>query len=83
MDFKIVLLGAVFGVIGQSARAVVGIKKLIETGVGEFSWARLGSSLAIGAVAGALTAVFGITDPRAIAVAGYAGTDAIEGLLRG
>lgn len=82
MDPNALILGAIFGFIGQGGRAIIGLKKMIDAGESyKFSPLRLGTTLAIGAIAGALTAALGITDVRALAVAGYAGTDAIEGLL--
>lgn len=93
---QILALGAFSGALGQGARVVIGLKKVGDTAAAEnrdiselIVPSRLLISLLIGAVAGALTAVFTDVDVKAIsfntiaafAAAGYAGADLIEGLI--
>jgi hypothetical protein len=93
---EIVALGIIFGALGQGARAIVGIKKLNDYADDTnpsstlIDGMRLLISFGIGGVAGAFAAVTLITDLTktvpleqlfAIAAAGYAGTDFIEGFI--
>jgi hypothetical protein len=92
---QIVLLGIILGAVGQGARTIVGLKKLNDyTDDGTpmsalVDWLRLLISFGIGGVAGAFAAITLITDiakvpPEqlfAIAAAGYAGADFIEGFI--
>jgi hypothetical protein len=93
---EIVALGIIFGALGQGARTIVGIKKLNDytddanSAAALVDGIRLLTSFGIGGVAGAFAAVTMITDPTkaitaqqlfAIAAAGYAGSDFIEGFI--
>jgi hypothetical protein len=92
---QIVLLGIILGAVGQGARTIVGLKKLNDytddaTPMSALiDWLRLLISFGIGGVAGAFAAITLITDiakvpPEqlfAIAAAGYAGADFIEGFI--
>jgi hypothetical protein len=89
-------LGAVAGALGQSARMLVGLKKLADeaaqrgTTVGaELAPSRLLVSILLGAVAGALAAITVGLDVQAVSVqqvvalagAGYSGADFVEGFM--
>jgi hypothetical protein len=93
---EIVVLGIIFGGLGQGARTIVGIKKLNDYADDTnplsalIDGIRLLISFGIGGVAGAFAAVTLITDftksvPAeqlfAIAAAGYSGSDFIEGFI--
>jgi hypothetical protein len=93
---QIVLLGIIFGALGQGARTIVGIKKLNDyaddtnPSAALIDGARLLISFGIGGVAGAFAAISLITDLTktielqqlfAIAAAGYVGSDFIEGFI--
>ena len=94
---RLLAFGGFVGALGQGARTIVGLKKINDATSGQSISAadvivtsRLFSSLAIGFIAGAFAAV-SIVDPTAaisgeqlfaLAAAGYAGTDAIEGLIK-
>jgi hypothetical protein len=93
---EIAVLGIIFGALGQGARAIVGIKKLNDyadennPSTALIDGVRLFISFGIGAVAGAFAAVTLIADLTkpvlleqlfAIAAAGYAGSDFIEGFI--
>lgn len=81
-------LGAFLGATGQLARVLVGVKKNYKTSKKWFDLKRLIISTIIGSVAGTLTAIFFIDQEIdktllfAVVAAGYAGTDAIEGIIR-
>ena len=98
----LILLGLVAGALGQALRVVVGVKKASEEAAAGhqtlkqagIDFGRIGLSLLIGAVAGAL-AILGSTGFSATAAdtitpqlffgvlgAGYAGADFIEGFIR-
>lgn len=85
------LLAGFLGTVGQSIRALAGLKKLVESG-GEFKATVLIVSLMIGFVSGVLAflGVYG-ADPTfelttvymlSIIASGYAGTDFIEGFMK-
>jgi hypothetical protein len=93
---EIAVLGIIFGALGQGARAIVGIKKLNDyadennPSATLIDGVRLFISFGIGGVAGAFAAVTLIADLTkpvlleqlfAIAAAGYAGSDFIEGFI--
>lgn len=92
---EVIFLGGVVGALGQVVRMVVGFKKLHDAtsgviGIGDMvATHRLLVPLGIGFVAGALAAASTITDLGhisgqqilAIAAAGYAGADFIEGFM--
>lgn len=93
---QLVGLGGAFGALGQGVRTIVGLKKLHDATSGQdtalssaVAVDRLLISLAIGFVAGALAAGGIITDLSevstqqvfALAAAGYAGADFIEGFV--
>lgn len=93
---EVVSLGIVLGALGQGARTIVGLKKLNDYSDDRGSTAalidgvRLLISFGIGGVAGAFAAITLITDISksvpteqlfAIAAAGYAGADFIEGFI--
>jgi hypothetical protein len=89
-------LGGMAGALGQGARTIIGLKKLSDAAnsanvpTGDLvAVHKLVISLAIGFVAGALASIGIIENPRvvtaqqifALAAAGYAGADFIEGLI--
>ena len=94
---RLIGFGGLVGALGQSARAIVGLKKVNDATSGTDATpadvivaSRLLTSIAIGFVAGAGAAI-GIVNPSiaipgeqifALAAAGYAGTDAIEGFIK-
>ncbi|SDB16581.1 hypothetical protein [Bauldia litoralis] len=93
---QVLVLGGLAGAVGQVARTAVGLKKVNDVAVAEdvnpqhlIIASRLFISLTIGFVAGALVALAMGIDPANIATeeilglaaAGYAGTDAIEGMI--
>jgi uncharacterized membrane protein YeaQ/YmgE (transglycosylase-associated protein family) len=89
-----VILGALLGAAGQSARVIVGLKKLYESlkekkeFKDEFCGAQLIISLVIGAIAGTLGAVAMMGQPvdkkllLGLVAVGYAGADFIEGFMQ-
>lgn len=93
---QLIGFGAVAGAIGQSARTVVGLKKLDDgkdpgTALSDnIDASRLFVSILIGAVAGVLAASGTVHDLNSISpelflgivVAGYSGSDFIEGFMR-
>jgi hypothetical protein len=92
---EVVSLGILLGALGQGARAIVGLKKLSDYSDDKnplstlIDGVRLLISFGIGGVAGAFGAITLITDLSkvpseqlfAIAAAGYAGADLIEGFI--
>lgn len=93
---QLIALGGVVGALGQGVRMVVGFKKLHDATSGSnlgisdlVAMDRLLVPIGIGFVAGALAAASTITDLAhisgqqilAIAAAGYAGADFIEGFM--
>jgi hypothetical protein len=92
---QIVLLGIILGAVGQGARTIVGLKKLNDYNDDAtpmsalIDWIRLLISFMIGGVAGAFAAITLVSDIAkvpleqlfAIAAAGYAGSDFIEGFI--
>ncbi len=89
-------LGGLIGALGQGARAIIGIKKLSATASQQgqdtadlISPSRLAVSMAIGFIAGALAATgifkslkdIPLDQILAVAAAGYAGADFIEGFM--
>jgi putative chitinase len=92
----VISLGALMGVVGQSARVIVGLKKVKDqsSATGQpfrdlLEPSNLILSLLIGGVAGALAAIMTIRTPGtissqailALAAAGYSGSDFIEGVI--
>jgi ABC-type enterobactin transport system permease subunit len=92
----VVVLAGLCGAFGQSARVVVGLKKVYDASAAAqknfsefFDWSRLLLSLLIGAAAGLLGAIslqpdflhLTSKDLMAFAAAGYAGTDFIEAFM--
>jgi hypothetical protein len=93
---QLIGLGGLVGALGQGVRTIVGMKKLNDAASGTTSSvgdliepSRLVVSLAIGFIAGALAAVSLVKDLTkinaelifALAAAGYAGADFIEGFV--
>ncbi len=92
------LLAALLGVAGQLIRVIVGLKKesdqasatnqtLKDRFNGQELWTSLGIALAVGVVAGVLSALMVTTfkDPKTLLsflAAGYSGTDFIEGFMK-
>lgn len=78
-----VVQALLIGALGQTGRIVVGIKKAADAGMkpGDWDWTRTGLSVLVGALAGAW-AVNVSPDPWTWFAFGYAGCDAIEGLVR-
>jgi hypothetical protein len=94
---QLIGLGGAVGALGQGIRSLIGLKKVHDATSTEdmsmrsaLAFDRLFISLAIGFVAGALAATGIITDLSkvtnqqifALAAAGYAGADFIEGFVR-
>lgn len=94
--FQVLGIGAVAGIIGQCVRVIVGMKKVNDTASATASSVadliepgRLIVSLIIGAIAGALASTMVLANlskvtPQeffALAAAGYAGADFIEGFM--
>ncbi len=88
-----IILGIILGMVGQGARAVVGIKKrydkVSESREDWFDAKLLMISLMIGGIAGALGAIAlldrRVTDRQTLLTLitiGYAGTDFIEGFMK-
>jgi hypothetical protein len=90
-----IVLGIILGIVGQSVRAIVGVKKSSdEASFSEkafkdwFEIKRLIFSLIIGGTAGALGAIYQLGAPidkqflLAIVASGYAGADFIEGFMK-
>jgi len=88
-----IILGIILGMLGQGARAVVGIKKKYDRESRDFKdWfdgKRLRISLMIGGIAGTLGAIAlldkGEIDKQVLLTllsTGYAGTDFIEGFMK-
>lgn len=87
MDFSstilVIVCGGLLGMLGQSLRAIAGLKKAKQDAEA-FDTSRLLVSLLIGFTAGALTLLaMDVRQPTkelwfSIVAAGYAGTDAIE-----
>lgn len=92
----IIVLGGLSGALGQSARVIVGIKKLDDQASLEgksrdelFDLKRFILSIGIGFTAGALAALSSTPNPAnvtmdqilAFMAAGYAGSDFIEGIM--
>jgi uncharacterized membrane protein YeaQ/YmgE (transglycosylase-associated protein family) len=87
-----VILGALLGAAGQSARVIVGLKKQFEKQDKDFkewfSGSQLIVSLVIGAIAGILGAVAMMGQPvdkkflLGLVAVGYAGADFIEGFMQ-
>ncbi len=93
---ELIILAGITGAVGQSARVIVGIKKVNDTATATnqqvstlIDPSRLLISLLIGFVAGALSVMIMHPDianltPQTIlgfAAAGYAGADFIEGIM--
>lgn len=93
---QLIGLGAMLGALGQAIRSIVGLKKLNDavsnsaaTVSDVIEPSRLITSLAIGAIAGALASVSLIDNIHAVASAqivallgaGYSGADFIEGFM--
>jgi hypothetical protein len=93
---QLIVLGGIVGAAGQGTRVIVGLKKAGEEAAAagkelhdEIVPSRLVVSLAIGFIAGALAAVLASIDLDhitlqqilALAAAGYAGADFIEGAM--
>lgn len=92
------LLAALLGMVGQVIRVVVGLKKesdqaaaagktLKQNFNAQELWVSIAISVAVGAVAGILSALTSgdITAPKAMLAlvgAGYSGTDFIEGFMK-
>lgn len=70
------------GVLGQGVRVVLGLRKWIADGArrDQFDWRITVTSLVLGGAAGAVTGLVD-TAPITVMAAGYAGSDAIEGLF--
>jgi len=88
------LLGALLGALGQGIRVIVGLKKKADENLAQplrtwFDPQRLLLSLLIGALAGCLSVVLLIGSELdrnsllTIIASGYAGTDFIEGFIKG
>ena len=93
---QVLFLGGLAGALGQTARAIVGIKKVNDQAAADhvstehlIVASRLVISLIIGFVAGALAALimgvkttgFDTAQILGLAATGYAGTDFIEGII--
>lgn len=76
---QIIIPAILFGFFGGIVRILVGVLKLKRK---EFKWARLLFSLIASGLIGAFAALFVSDDYRLMLLAGYAGTDFVEGLYR-
>jgi len=74
----------IFGILGGLLRALVGIVKYFEKNKRqkEFGIWYLVFSLIVSAIVGAVAGVMANTEPKFAFIAGYAGTDFIEGLYK-
>jgi uncharacterized membrane protein YbhN (UPF0104 family) len=91
----LLLLAMAMGVIGQTARTAIGLKKLHEKDPlkfkEDFSWPKIFISYSLGIAASVLAALLNWEESFAgridtdgllmLAAAGYAGSDLIEGLM--
>ena len=77
-------LSIVYGVGGGLVRALVGIAKYFETAKAEkkIKFGYLGLTLLIAAIVGGLAGALVNSDWRLAVIAGYAGTDFLEGLYK-
>jgi hypothetical protein len=81
------LVAVTAGATGQLARILVGYKKALDAtdkyppDPVKWDWLRCGVSVAVGSLAGLCALSFSV-DPTALFLAGYAGADCIEGLVR-
>jgi fluoride ion exporter CrcB/FEX len=72
-----------FGLFGGVIRAVVGmLKHKVFTGKEKFQSGKLLFTIITSALIGAFCALLTITDYRIILLAGYAGTDLIQGVYK-
>jgi ABC-type Fe3+-siderophore transport system permease subunit len=93
LNFTLVLCCTIIGASGQFVRAVVGFWKLYNdpnkgTLRVEFDWVRFVLSLVVGAMIGAVFSAFyklplSNADVLGVLGASYAGTDTLEGALKG
>ncbi len=77
---NLLLESILFGFFGGIVRILVGILKLKHSR--EFKWPRVIITLVVSGIIGAFAALFVSTDYRLMLLAGYAGTDFIEGLYK-
>lgn len=76
------LVAVTAGATGQLARILVGYKKALDAEAPvKWDWLRCFVSIAVGSLAGLCALSFSV-DPTALFLAGYAGADCIEGLVR-
>ena len=72
-----------FGLFGGIIRAIVGmLKHKVFTGKEKFQSRRLLFTLVTSALIGAFCALLTVTDYRIILLAGYAGTDLVQGIYK-
>jgi hypothetical protein len=79
------LLTVFAGFLGGLLRAVIGILKWqtrTPTRAFRFSWHYLVATLLLAGLLGTVAGLYIVNDPRFAVLAGYAGTDFIEGLYR-
>ncbi len=77
---NLLLESVLFGFFGGIVRILVGILKLKHSA--EFRWPRVIITLVVSGIIGAFAALFVSTDYRLMLLAGYAGTDFIEGIYK-
>ena len=78
-----ILLLTTFGLFGGIVRSVVGLfKHKVFTGKEKFNSKKFWFTIILSGVIGAFCALLTITDYRIALLAGYAGTDLIQGIYR-
>ena len=80
MDLNNLIANGIFGASGQLLRSVIGLRKAVEVGA-DFNLQRFMLTLGTGMLLGFLVGMW-LSDPRGAFLAGYAGTDFIEGWIR-
>lgn len=84
MSSQVTIANILTGLIGGLIRALVGITKssTFTPEKFKFEWKYLGFSLLISAIVGVMSGIIADGDWRVSLLAGYAGTDFLEGLYR-
>ena len=73
-----------FGLLGGIIRVAVGLfKHRVLTGKEKFNTKKFWTTLSLSAIIGVFCALLTLEDYRIILLAGYAGTDMIQGLSKG
>lgn len=74
-----ILSAALFGLFGGVVRAIIGFLKHRKEG---FKAEKFGLTLVLSGIIGAFSALLLVDDLRLVLLAGYAGTDLIEGMYK-